>query len=265
MGIGEAFVWEGHDAGAWREILGVPAVHLFDTTGSTNDVARDLAAAGAPSLTLVVADHQTRGRGRGGRSWLSQPGSSLLCSIIFRTEPAADAAPGAAPVRLGHAVATAIGEVAGVDARIKWPNDVVIPGHGKVAGILCEAAMRQGTSFIVAGIGVNLRTPGENYAALMTVTEREVARGDLLRAIVRIVKGLPRSISTPLDDAELARVRERDILFGNQVEDDTGTLGTARGIAPDGSLIIQAGDQTTAVHNASIRLAGRHEYPGTRI
>lgn len=263
--MGEACVWEGHDAGAWREILGVPAVHLFDTTGSTNDVARDLAAAGAPSLTMVVADHQTRGRGRSGRSWLSQPGSSLLCSIIFRTEPTAEAAPGAAPVRLGHAVATAIREVAGVDAWIKWPNDVVIPGHGKVAGILCEATMRQGSSFIVAGIGVNLRTPGENYSALMAVSKREVGRGDLLRAIVRDLKSLPRSLTARLDEGELARLRERDILFGNQVEDDTGTLGTARGIASDGSLIIEAGDQTTAVHNASIRLAGTHEYPGTRI
>ena len=258
-------VWEGHGADAWRQILGVPAVHLYETTGSTNDAARDLAAAGAPSLTVVIADHQTHGRGRGGRSWLSQPGSSLLCSVIFRWAGYPAAAPGAAPVRIGNAVASAISERAGVDARIKWPNDVVIPGHGKVAGILCEAVTRQGSAVVVAGIGVNFRTPGENYAALSAVSERQVARGELLRVLVPRLKAFADSLTQPLSQPELAQIRERDILLGNEVEDDTGVLGVARGIAADGSLIIQAGEELAAVHNATIRLAGTHEYPGTRI
>ena len=77
-------VWEGRTAHEWQEQLGVPAVHLFDVTDSTNDVALRLAESGAPTLTLVVADHQTSGRGRNGGDWLSAPGTSLLCSFVFQ-------------------------------------------------------------------------------------------------------------------------------------------------------------------------------------
>ena len=61
--------WEGRDSRYWREFLGVPTVQLFATTTSTNDIARAAAEEGAPHLTVIIADHQTQGRGRGGRTW----------------------------------------------------------------------------------------------------------------------------------------------------------------------------------------------------
>jgi BirA family biotin operon repressor/biotin-[acetyl-CoA-carboxylase] ligase len=257
--------WEGRDVASWRETLGLPEVHLFDTTGSTNDVARNLAEAGAPSLTLVVADHQTSGRGRAGRSWLSAPGSSLLCSVVFRPGHPAGATPGAAPVRIGHAVARAIERVAGVDARVKWPNDVVIPGHGKVAGILCESASRQGSMFVVAGIGVNVRAPGSDYASLSQISGRIVDRGALLGELVTEIAAIRDSITAPLSDDERAALHERDVLLNQEVVDDSGQAGIARGVAADGSLLLETGQGIVAVHNATIRLARTREYPGARV
>ena len=258
-------LWEGRNAAAWRDRLQVPALHLYETIGSTNDVARELAEEGAPTLTTVVADHQTSGRGRAGRSWLSKPGSSLLCSIVFRGTEGVAAAPGAAPVRLGHAVARAIVAVAHVDARVKWPNDVVIPGHGKVAGILCESVMRQSTTFVVGGIGVNVRAPGSEFASLNEVSERDVDRGELLEQILANVRTFSGRLTSPLTDAELDALRELDILLGQNVEDDTGLTGVARGVTADGSLLVQTAGGTMPVHNATLRLAGSHQYPGARI
>lgn len=262
---GKPGTWEGRTAVAWQSVLAIPAMHVYETIGSTNDVARNLAEQGADSLTLVLADHQTSGRGRAGRSWISTPGSSLLCSIVFCLDDTIDAAPGAAPVRIGNAVAEAAAEVAAVDARVKWPNDVVIPGHGKVAGILCEAVMRQGTAFVIAGIGVNVNASGGTYASLAEASGHAVPRDGLLQRIVDKLRPFANSVTMPLTDDELERMRPRDILFGQQVTDDTGLTGIAAGIASDGSLLVQTDTGVTSVHNATIRLAGSHQYPGANV
>ncbi|HET9440658.1 MAG TPA: biotin--[acetyl-CoA-carboxylase] ligase [Longimicrobiales bacterium] len=254
--------WEGKTADWWQQLLDVPAVVLYQTTGSTNDAARELAEAGAASLSLVVADHQTRGRGRGGNRWLSEPGTALLFSMIFHSRTNEDSAIGAAPVRIGCAVAEAIERVADVEARVKWPNDVVIPNHGKVAGVLCEAVVRQGIAYVVAGIGVNVRSAGLNYVSLDSVSRSPIARGELLAAIVAAAKPFADTIARPLDSDELAALRDRDILFQREVVDDSGLAGIASGIAPDGSLWLQTADGLRSIHNATIRLAGTQGYPG---
>jgi BirA family biotin operon repressor/biotin-[acetyl-CoA-carboxylase] ligase len=255
--------WEGLDAEGWRQRLAVPAVSVYLTVGSTNDAARERAEAGAASLTLVISDHQTKGRGRAGRAWLSQPGSSLLCSMVLRAPESAESAVGAAPVRIGHAVAQAIEQVSALEARVKWPNDVVIPGRGKVAGILCEAAVRQqATAYVVAGIGVNVRDPGRDYVSLESSAGRALSRSELLVAIIDALRPLANNITAPLTAAELAALRSRDILFEQEVEDDSGLRGLARGIDATGSLLVETADGIRAIHNATIRLAGTHRYPG---
>ena len=258
-------VWEGRTASEWQTALRLPAVHLYDVVGSTNDEARRLAEAGCPSLTLVISDQQTRGRGRAGRSWLSAPGSSLLCSIVFRVQASEASVPGTAPVRLGHAVARAIADVAHAEARVKWPNDVVIAGHGKVAGVLCEAVMRGGDAFVIAGIGVNVNAPGGDFASLNEIGSRNVRRGDLLERIVSEVELFADHLTAPLSHAELAMMADRDVLLNHEIVDDDGRNGIARGLAPDGSLLVETSAGLTSVHNATIRLAGTREYPGASV
>jgi len=111
--------------------LGRPRLHLRET-GSTSERARALALAGAPHGTVVTAGRQTAGRGRQGRAWSSPPGS-LSLSLVLRGHDAL------LPLRTGLAVA----DVAGPEARVKWPNDVLVEG-GKVAGVLAEAHLERG-------------------------------------------------------------------------------------------------------------------------
>lgn len=260
-----AALWDGHNADWWQNQLDVPAVYLYETIASTNDEARRLADHGAQTMTLVIADQQTAGRGRAGRSWASTSGSSLLFSIIFLTEPDPAATAGAAPVRIGSAVAKAIEYVSGVPALLKWPNDVILTGQGKVAGILCEAAMRQqGATHVIAGIGVNVSHPGSDYGSINEVAKRQVSRGDVLRRVVATLKPFARQITTPLSDAELSDISKRDILFGQQVESDNQLVGKAAGIASDGSLRLETVDGMRSVYSATIRMADTKAYPGTR-
>ena len=121
--------------------------------GSTNDHARALALAGAPHGTVVVAEQQTAGRGRQGRTWSAPTGRALTLSALVRL-PAAALEP--LPLAVAIAVCEACEAVAPVTCRIKWPNDVWIEGR-KVAGVLIEARPQEG--WAVIGIGLNVDTP----------------------------------------------------------------------------------------------------------
>lgn len=131
---------------ARRGAFGARVVRLAQTP-STNDVATRLAADGAPEGTVVVADEQTRGRGRLGRAWHSPPGSGLYLSVVFRpTDGMPDEAAGAAVARLltlaaGVAAAEAVRGATGLAVELKWPNDLVIGRpRRKLAGLLAEGS-----------------------------------------------------------------------------------------------------------------------------
>jgi len=130
-------------------------IFTFGRVTSTNDVAFSLARSGSPEGTLVIAEEQTRGKGRLGREWHSPPGLGLWFSIILRPKIAAYES---ATVSLAVALAVAgvLRDVYGVDARIKWPNDVLV-GRKKICGILTEAEFRGGSvEFVIVGAGINV-------------------------------------------------------------------------------------------------------------
>ncbi len=143
-------------AGDWE-------IRWLDEVDSTNTHARDLARRGAPEGLVVVADHQTAGRGRLDRRWESPPGANLLASIILRPECTGDdlhLCTGAVAL----AAADACREVAGVEAVLKWPNDLLV-GGSKLAGVLAEAEFAGGSlAAVVVGIGVNVAWPGPDEA-----------------------------------------------------------------------------------------------------
>lgn len=258
--------WEGRDAQQWQRIWNAGAVHLFGSVDSTNNVIASLAQQGAPHFTVAVADEQTRGRGRGGSVWTARPGSSLLFSVLFRIDKQ-DAVPGAAPIRIGIAVASAI-----EDARVKWPNDVVIPGHGKVAGILCEGIFG---SHIIAGIGINVRQetrdfPAELRGQACSVSSahggREVNRGELISGVLQNLREIDDRLVLPLDQAELETLARLDVLRGNEVVCETANekiTGVATGIAEDGALLIGQAGSIRRIYNGTVRLATTAAYPGT--
>ncbi len=126
----------------------------YGQVGSTNDLARAAARAGAAEGWLALAEEQVAGRGQRGRMWLAPPGSAILASLLLRphTPPAEMFAP---TMILGLAIQAAA-RAWGAPAVLKWPNDVLCRGR-KLAGVLCEAAMAGGqTEWIVAGFGVNI-------------------------------------------------------------------------------------------------------------
>jgi len=129
-------------------------IYYQDVVASTQDIAFELLAEGRPHGTLVVADHQTGGRGSGTRLWHSTPGKSLLFSVLLDLEPPETFA-SVLTIAIATSLARAMHEIAGVPARIKFPNDVLVRGK-KVAGILLEVKDYGTSHRVVAGVGINV-------------------------------------------------------------------------------------------------------------
>jgi len=238
-------------------------------TGSTNTDAAGLARAGAPHATAVLASRQTAGRGRLGRSWES-PEGGVYVSAVLR--------PAAVPSALtGLSLAVAAGvaeEVArfGVEAAVKWPNDLRTPA-GKLGGILLEmAGEADRTEWVVVGVGLNVRpprvrTPGAAYLA------DTAASAHASEAAAAVLDGIARGYRMLVDDGFVA-VREafgrRDALAGARVRvrDAEGSLradGLARGIDVEGRLVVETDDGPVAFASGDVTLAEperkRHREP----
>jgi len=135
-------------------------IYSFEEVGSTNDVAFELGRSAAAEGTVVIADSQSKGRGRLERRWISPPAVNLYMSVILRPRITATDAP-VLTLAAAVSVAEAVRAEGTEDATIKWPNDVIIDGR-KVAGVLTEMEPKgDGVDFIVVGIGVNLNMTRE--------------------------------------------------------------------------------------------------------
>jgi BirA family transcriptional regulator, biotin operon repressor / biotin---[acetyl-CoA-carboxylase] ligase len=229
--------------------VAAPALVRLGRVESTQAVAFALAAEGAADRTVVVADAQTAGRGRRGRTWHDEPGASLLMSVILR--PRLD------PVRLptlslaaGVAVVEALERVTGLAARLKWPNDVLVGGR-KLAGILLESRLNA-APLVVLGIGINLAQRSfpsdlaDRATSVRLATGRDVEPDALLTALLEALD----TWRARLETEGWAPVRERwrtvaDTL-GRRVTVD-GVTGLALDVDEDGALIVADGDQRRRV------------------
>jgi BirA family biotin operon repressor/biotin-[acetyl-CoA-carboxylase] ligase len=230
--------------------LGQPRLHLR-RTDSTNERARSLAVAGAPHGTLVTAAEQTAGRGRQGRRWSAPAGSALLMSLVLRWSSATSA-----PALLPLAAAVAACEVAGGEARVKWPNDVVLP-HGstlrKLAGILIESRPQEG--WAVLGIGLNVAVDVRRLPAELREVAATMGRSpaDIEPTLQLLLAALERRLGEPAG-ATLAAWRARDALRGREVAWASGS-GRAEGIDGAGRLVVAlAGGGRTTVRAGEVHL-----------
>jgi BirA family biotin operon repressor/biotin-[acetyl-CoA-carboxylase] ligase len=218
-------------------------VRRYREVGSTNGVAADLVRGGAAEGVVVVADHQTAGRGRWGRAWTARPGSSLLVSVVLRPGPE-DGPLTLIPLACGLAAADACLDAAGFAPGLKWPNDLVV-GGAKLGGILTELVPDAdgGPPAVVAGLGLNLTWPVEDadpnpaIVAADAVAGRTVGRERVLEAFLVRLQQHYRS-ETPL----LADYRRRCVTIGEDVRvelpGDAVVEGQAVDIAPDGRLAV---------------------------
>ena len=240
-------------------------VIYYRSIGSTNDVARELAAHGAPEGTLVIADEQTAGKGRLGRRWLAPLGTSLLMSLLFRPHsPISDLQSLTSNLHspfsihqaqrltmiCSLAVVEAIEAVTGLVAAIKWPNDIVVQGK-KAGGILTElGATGERLDYAVVGLGLNVNLDfgtveamGELAATATSLSQelgREVSRLALLWRILENVESRYQRLGAgELPHDEWA---SRLVTLHNHVIVDTpqGTAeGWAEGVDADGALILR--------------------------
>jgi BirA family transcriptional regulator, biotin operon repressor / biotin---[acetyl-CoA-carboxylase] ligase len=226
-------------------MLGTPRVH-YRVTDSTNARARELAGGGAPHGTIVTAGEQTAGRGRQGRTWSAPAGRALLCSIVIR-DPVA-----LLPLAAGVAVADVAGAaVAGAEARLKWPNDVLVDGR-KVAGILVEGRPQEG--WAVVGIGLNVALEPEDFPAELRERAGTLGRSpaDIEPTLSELLGRLDEWIS--VDAASLVEaVRERDALLGLEVR-WAGGRGVGAGIDAGGRLLVETDSGTVALDAGEVHL-----------
>jgi BirA family biotin operon repressor/biotin-[acetyl-CoA-carboxylase] ligase len=217
-------------------------------TGSTNSDAADLGRAGAPEGTVVIADAQTAGRGRLGRSWVSRPGVNLYMSVLLRPQILPAAAPQLALIA-GLAVAQAL-ESEGLVPAIKWPNDVLLAGR-KVCGILTELeAETDRVEFVVVGIGVNLNSeladfPPELHERATSVLMASNKRLERARFAGDLMARLETCYERFRQDGFGALASEwgsRSALAGREITvDGAGGVvrGTYAGIDSEGALLLK--------------------------
>jgi BirA family biotin operon repressor/biotin-[acetyl-CoA-carboxylase] ligase len=238
--------------------FGTPLRHL-ENIDSTNAEALRWAAEGAPEGAVVVADDQSAGRGRWGRTWESTAGSSLLCSLVLRPQLPPEGID-LVTTMIGVATVEALREVARIEARLKWPNDVLVEDR-KLAGILVEsqsapavsdkARLPDDAGVAVAGIGVNLDLRdaflipevAARAVSLAELVAEPPHRVEVLGALLSWIEPLYGSLAGESGRSALvARASELSAVLGADVSvrfvDGSNATGTARRIMPDGSLEI---------------------------
>jgi BirA family transcriptional regulator, biotin operon repressor / biotin---[acetyl-CoA-carboxylase] ligase len=235
------------------------AVDVVASTGSTNAdlLARASADRDTPEGQVLVADEQTAGRGRLGRSWASAPGASLTFSVLLRPTSVPADRRGWLPLLTGVAVAGAVRVASGVDAVLKWPNDVLV-GERKLAGILVEQSAD--ASAVVIGVGLNVATPEDDLpvspsglpATSLLVEGAHVARDEVLLEILRHLERWYLSFRAdpdPESSGLLAAYRGLCATLGREVRVELSAdlilEGIVEGIDADGCLLVRSDDALT--------------------
>lgn len=243
---------------------------VLDTVDSTNTAVILLAQQGAPAGTTIIADHQTGGRGRHGRSFCSPAGQGVYLSVLLRPDCAAEEL-GLLTVMSAVAMCDAVETVCGIRPGIKWTNDLVLGGK-KLGGILTELSIASDgrADYVVIGVGINVgQTESVFPPELQTIAasifeqtgirpERERLAAEMIRAFHRMASALPG------DSAWLERYRADCVTVGKEIRilrAGTQCFGHADAIGEDGSLLVTYRDGTKgAVTAGEVSVRGLFGY-----
>jgi BirA family transcriptional regulator, biotin operon repressor / biotin---[acetyl-CoA-carboxylase] ligase len=240
-----------------RDRLGIFAHQIlwYPEVGSTNDIAGAMADRGAAEGLVVLADRQTAGRGRLGRSWASPSGAGIYVSVVLR--PSTTVAT-LLTIAAGVAIAEGITSSTGLAPHVKWPNDVHVSGR-KLAGILAEGAV----GHVVLGIGINVQSAAypADVASRATSIEAELSRpvdrglvlAECLVALASRYRELQDGRGRRVVDAWRSRAAS---MLGRRVEWDSAGIqqvGLAENIDDDGALIVKVGAGTQKVRSGEVR------------
>ncbi|MCV7197655.1 biotin--[acetyl-CoA-carboxylase] ligase [Mycobacterium angelicum] len=228
------------DGGYWRQL------DVVEETGSTNaDLLARAAAGGDIDGAVLIAEHQTAGRGRHGRGWAASPRAQITMSIGVRVDDVPVASWGWLSLAAGLAVVDSVAMLSTVEAGLKWPNDV-LAGGGKLAGILAEV----GQPFAVVGLGLNVTQTSEEAGApgATSLLDEGVPAPDRDLLIRRLLRELAERITQwRRADPQLATdYRVRSLTLGSRVRAELPggqvVIGIARDIDEQGRLCLDTGE-----------------------
>lgn len=251
-------------------------IECHDQIDSTNIRAKQLAEAGEPEGTLVVADRQTAGRGRRGRGWLAEAGVGIWMSLLLR--------PRLEPAQLSGitliaalAVNRVIREISGAESQIKWPNDIVLGGK-KICGILTEVSSEMNyIHYVVTGIGINVNTaqfPAEMQDIATSLYLETGHRVDRTALIGRFTEVYGDYYEQYLRDGNLrafveeynqmlVNLDQQVTIYHGMVEEADPSqieIGIARGINADGALLVEVDGVCKAVVSGEVSVRGIYGY-----
>ena len=251
--------WDGRPVEALADALAATRftdLRCFPEVDSTNRLLLDAARAGEPEGVVAVADFQSAGRGRLGRTWSAPPGASLLVSVLVRPDVPPDRAH-LVTMAAGLAACDAVWLVAGFNPSLKWPNDLVV-GDRKLGGMLTEADLADGrVKALVVGLGLNVNWHdfppeiAEVAVACNQVTGETVDRSDLLvRLLERFEDRYAGLAGAYGPEGVVAEYRQRCSTLGRRVrieQADGAFEGTAVDVDDDGRLVVERDEGAPAV------------------
>lgn len=248
--------------GLQTEIIGKRII-ILKSVDSTNEEIKRLAGRLEPSGTVVASEEQSAGKGRFGRVWESEKGGLYFSFLIRPNLPPSDIS--SVTLAAGYAVCLAIREYTGLDARIKWPNDIII-GKKKVCGILTEmAAQSDCIEYVVIGIGinVNLKTfPKEiehKATSLLTETGKQLDKSDFFKNVLKHLDAVLSSFLISVSVEDMESFKELCATIGRDVSVERNGLtltGKAVGISPSGELLIQTSEKILSVSSGEVTVQG---------
>ncbi|HEV8645611.1 MAG TPA: biotin--[acetyl-CoA-carboxylase] ligase [Burkholderiales bacterium] len=239
------------------------AIEVVDETGSTNSDLLERAAQGAPTGTVLVAELQTRGRGRRGRGWHSALGGALTFSVLWRFEQGAGFLSGLS-LTVGIALARVLRRHGAEDAMLKWPNDVLWR-HLKLAGILIELAGDvMGPTVAVIGVGINLRLPEAvraridqpvvDLAKIGIVVDRNRLFAEFLAELDVVLRNFSDEGFAPFREEWDRMHAYQDRMVRLRMPDKTELEGKVEGVAEDGALMIKTRSGTRKFYGGELSL-----------
>jgi BirA family biotin operon repressor/biotin-[acetyl-CoA-carboxylase] ligase len=240
---------------------GAPLAHYHEI-GSTNDAALAGARAGAPAGSVFVAEHQSAGRGRSGKAWLSKAGAGLLFSVLLRPSVSAEQL-SSLTLAVGLGVRAALEAVTAGNFTLKWPNDVLANGR-KVAGVLCEGQLSgREVNAIVIGVGINVARQElpPDLAGAATCLEDLVLAGHVVPSreelLVEALAAIESRARRQLDHGFAVLHDEftaHDALAGRRITVSAASevRGVARGVDYDGQLLVEDEGVVIALRSGTV-------------